>query len=83
MSAEVPIPIPLGSPHLTSPPIFDLWEKPRKAKRLDKRGYDRRPVRCDVWLIDLNAAAVLRCMTDNLSARHRADRLRAGGWPAV
>jgi hypothetical protein len=35
--------------------------------RRDHRTYARRPIECDLWLIDGAAQAVLRCKTDNVS----------------
>ena len=69
MSArEIPMPIPVGAPHLESPPTFDRWGLGNwRANRLDRRDYTRREAVYDLWLIDLAGGSVLRCKTDDIS----------------
>jgi hypothetical protein len=68
MAAHLPTPIPVGSPHLNEPPVFDRWGLGyAKQRRLDKRDYERRPVARDLWLIDHQANAVLRCRSNDIS----------------
>lgn len=68
MLSDPPTPIPLGSPHLGKPPLFERWDRftPRTDRR-DQRVYARRPLACDVWLIDLASETVVRCKTDDVS----------------
>lgn len=68
MYRNPPTPIPLGSPHLADPPMFDRWgllKDDRSAR--DRRVYNRRDVRCDVWLMDVHSGSVVRCRTDDIS----------------
>ena len=68
MSSELPTPIPVGSPHVAKPPMFDRWGLgPGHADRRDQREYARRHVRCDLWLIDGASQAVLRCKTNDIA----------------
>lgn len=68
MSAELPTPIPVGSPHVAKPPMFDRWGLgPGQADQRDQREYARRRIACDVWLIDTASQSVLRCQSDDLS----------------
>ncbi len=66
MAVNLPLPIPVGSPHLAEPPIFERWGL-NKVRRLDKRDYSRRSLARDLWLIDNHAQSVLRCRTDDIS----------------
>lgn len=66
MSANnLPTPIPIGSPHVVKPPLFDRWGLGRN--RTDRRDYTRRQMTCDVWLLDLSGQSVLRCKTEDVS----------------
>ncbi|QDV91258.1 hypothetical protein RAS2_23540 [Phycisphaerae bacterium RAS2] len=68
MSANLPTPIPLGSPHLRTPPTLDRWGLgTQKRKRLDQRDYERREAACDLWLSDVRARNVLRCRVTDIS----------------
>ncbi len=70
MSTEtkLPTPMPLGSPHVAKPPMFDRWGLgPGQTDRRDQREYTRRRIRCDVWLVEVASQAVLRCKTDDIS----------------
>jgi hypothetical protein len=67
MSAHLPTPIPVGSPHLAEMPTFDRWGLVSRRGRLDKRDYDRRDIKCDLWMLDVSAQSVLRCKTDDIS----------------
>src|SRR5262245_43434453 len=65
---ELPTPIPIGSPHVATPPTFDRWGLgPWRAQRTDRRDYTRRMLACDLWLLDLSGQSVLRCKTDDIS----------------
>ena len=65
---ELPVPIPLGSPHIARTPAFDRWGlRIRSRNRIDQRDYQRRTVKCDIWLVDVEANSVLRCSTDEVS----------------
>ncbi len=56
------------SPHVAKPPMFDRWGLgPGHADKRDKREYSRRPVACDVWLIDAASQSVLRCKSNDIS----------------
>ena len=55
MSAETQLKtsVPLGSPHVAKPPLFDRWGLgPGHTDRRDQREYARREIACDVWLVD-------------------------------
>lgn len=67
MSVNLPTPIPLGSPHLSEPPMFDRWGLGFGRHRTDRRDYMRRSVACDLCLLDLSGRSVLRCETDDVS----------------
>lgn len=68
MPRGLPTPIPVGSPHVANPPAFEPWRwGSGRGDRRDRRDYARRPVDCDVWLIDLESQSVLRCKTDDIS----------------
>ncbi len=61
-------PAPVASPHVAKPPMFDRWGLgPGRADKRDKREYNRRSVRCDLWLIDAASQSVLRCKTNDIS----------------
>lgn len=64
-SNNLPTPIPIGSPHIAKPPLFDRWGLGRN--RTDRRDFTRRPITCDVWLLDLAGRSVLRCKTEDVS----------------
>ena len=68
MPAEIPTPIPLGSPHVVDRPHFDRfglgYAKPYRA---DQRDYERRPIARDVWLVDGSCQSILRCRTNDIS----------------
>jgi hypothetical protein len=64
---DLPTPIPIGSP-VSAPPTFDRWGLGSwRAQRTDRRDYTRRPMSCDLWLLDLSGQSVLRCKTDDIS----------------
>jgi hypothetical protein len=68
MPANLPTPIPVGSPLPATPPAFDRWGiHPSRAARLDKRDYSRRKLSCDLWLIHAPSQCVFRCKTDDIS----------------
>lgn len=68
MLADPPTPIPVGSPHLKEPPLFDRWGiSTSRTHRLDHRDYDRKQVQCDLWLIEPSSQSILRCKTNNVS----------------
>lgn len=68
MLSDPPRPIPLGSPHLGNPPMFDHWDRlPGDVACQEQRIYSRRKLECDVWLIDLAAETVVRCKTNDVS----------------
>lgn len=68
MPPDLPIPIPLGSPHAAKPPMFDRWGLlSRNINRQDRRIYSRRHVKLDVWLIDVASQTVLRCKANDIS----------------
>ncbi len=70
MSAEtkLPTPMPLGSPHVAKPPMFDRWGLgPGHTDRRDQREYARRHIQCDIWLVDTTSQSVLRCKTDDIA----------------
>lgn len=65
---ELPIPIPVGAPHISNPPAFERWGLgPWRANRTDRRDYTRRKSVCDLWLVDVSGQSVLRCKTDDVS----------------
>ncbi|HUN80960.1 MAG TPA: hypothetical protein VMV81_05550 [Phycisphaerae bacterium] len=68
MPAEIPTPIPVGSPHLHDRPNFDRfglgYAKPYRA---DQRDYERRPIARDAWLVDGGSHSILRCRTNDIS----------------
>lgn len=67
MSLELPMPIPLETCEPETLPMFDRWRLDGfRDERSDKRDYTRRPMACDIWLIDLGGQSVLRCKTDNV-----------------
>jgi hypothetical protein len=68
MSTHPPTPIPLGSPHVRRPPMFEQLGSPwGGTDRGEQRAYTRRPIVCDVWLIDAGWRSVVRCKTENVS----------------
>lgn len=69
MSAHPPpAPIPVGSPHLRRPPMFDTARSLRRGPgRQEQRAYTRRGITCDLWLIDTHWQSVVRCKTENVS----------------
>ena len=68
MPADLPTPIPIGSPHLEQPPMFDQWGLlPHGLDHQERRSYSRRPAQCDLWLIDVAAQTIIRCKTDDVS----------------
>ena len=65
---KLPTPMPLGSPHVAKPPMFDRWGLgPGHTDRRDQREYVRRRIECDLWLVDAPGQSVLRCRTDDIS----------------
>ncbi len=66
-TSYLPTPIPLGSPHLANPPMFDRWGLGTQRTRTDRRDYMRRTLGCDLCLLDLAGRSVLRCRTDDVS----------------
>ncbi|MBN2561033.1 MAG: hypothetical protein JXQ75_08895 [Phycisphaerae bacterium] len=67
-TTNVPTPIPVGSPHVAKPPMFDRWGLgPGRADQRDQREYARRRIRCDLWLIDGASQSVLRCKTSDIA----------------
>lgn len=68
MIPNPPTPIPVGSPHVGHPPMFDRWGLlSGDLKCRDKRAYARRKLRLDLWLLDLTSQCVVRCKTDDVS----------------
>lgn len=68
MATHLPIPIPIGSPHLADPPTFDRWGLGfSTSHRVDKRDYSRQPIMRDIWLVDRQVNSVLRCRTNDIS----------------
>lgn len=70
MSTETQLrtPVPVGSPHVARPPLFDHWGLgPGQTDRRDQREYVRRQIACDVWLVDAASQSVLRCRSRDLS----------------
>lgn len=65
---NLPTPLPLGAPHIAQPPMFDRWGLGAgRQTRTDRRDYTRRPMSCDVWLLDPHGDSVLRCKSDDVS----------------
>ncbi len=64
MSSHPPTPIPVGSPHVRQPPMFSAFSALGQS---EQRSYTRRPVVCDLWLIDTGWQSVVRCKTENVS----------------
>lgn len=68
MTPNPPTPIPIGSPHLGKPPMFDRWGLlPGRLDRREQRSYSRRRLQLDLWLIDVGSQTVVRCKTDDVS----------------
>lgn len=71
MSAEteLPTPMPVGSPHVAKPPLFDRWGlgPGHIDRRRDQREYARRSIKCDLWLVDTASQSVMRCKTGDIS----------------
>ncbi len=66
MSPNPLTPMPVGSPHVARPPLFDRWGLLPGVNRSEKRAYSRRAAALDVWFIDIAAKTVVRCKTDNI-----------------
>ncbi|MBX3396663.1 MAG: hypothetical protein KF841_14980 [Phycisphaerae bacterium] len=67
MAANLPTPIPVGSPYLQTPPMLDRWGLlAGSADKRDQRNYARRELACDLWLIDSAARSVVRCKTADI-----------------
>ncbi len=68
MSSQPLVPIPLGSPHLRRPPMFETSQWPSTGpEQQEQRAYTRRDITCDLWLIDTGWQSVVRCKTENVS----------------
>ncbi len=68
MSPQPPTPIPVGSPHVRRPPMFEPAQTPWSgADAQEQRAYTRRSIVCDLWLIDTGWQSVVRCKTENVS----------------
>jgi hypothetical protein len=65
MAANLPTPIPIGSPHVAHPPHFDRWTT--RTHRFEQRDYARRAVAYELFLIDPESEAVCRSRTQNVS----------------
>ena len=64
----LPTPIPLGSPHVAKPPTFARWRFGlHQGGREEKRDYSRRSIQCNLWMIDGESQAVLRCKISDIS----------------
>jgi hypothetical protein len=63
----IPTPIPVGSPHISKPPVFERWRPTSKlGDGEENRDYARRQLECDMWMIDSSSQSVLRCKTDDI-----------------
>lgn len=68
MSASSPSFTSESTPPLAKAARLNLWPNTVASTRAsDHREYARRPVHCDVWLIDAASQCVLRCKTDDVS----------------
>ena len=68
MPVRLPTTIPIGSPHIAKPPVFEPWRwNTGRGEHRERRDYARRLIARDVWLIDLESQSVLRCKTDDVS----------------
>lgn len=68
MLPDPPRPIPLGSPHVSKPPMFDRWGLlSRDLDTHEQRTYARRKGQFDLWLLDVATQSVVRCKTDDVS----------------
>ncbi|MEK6644567.1 MAG: hypothetical protein AABZ08_11730 [Planctomycetota bacterium] len=68
MAAQLPTPIPVGSPFVADPPTFDRWGLGfSKSHRVDQRDYSRVAIMRDIWLMDRQTNSVLRCRTNDIS----------------
>lgn len=67
MSNESPISVAADLSPIAQPWRLVDRTRPAGRKARDNRGYARRPVECDLWLIDEGAQNVLRCKTDDVS----------------
>ena len=68
MLPDPPRPIPLGSPHVSKPPMFDRWGLlSGELDHREQRTYSRRKGKFDLWLIDVTSQSVVRCKTDDIS----------------
>lgn len=68
MAANLPTPIPVGSPYVKSPPMLDRWGLlSGESLPRDQRNYARHGVECDIWLIDVSSQSVVRCRTTDIS----------------
>ena len=65
-STTLHTPVPIGGSHLVDLPTFDRWGIQRSGQS-ENRDYQRRPIQCDIWLIDSKNQVILRCRTQDVS----------------
>lgn len=67
-ASNIPTPMPVGSPHVAKPPMFDHWGLgPGRTDQREQREYARRRIECDIWLIDTASQSVMRCKTTDIA----------------
>lgn len=66
MSPDLSLKPAAARPFSTSPMLDIRAFGPRRINRLEHRDYARRPLQCDVWLIESQSGSVLRCKTDDI-----------------